>query len=115
MKGNPEEKSAGYIEYSRIYYSEDFGFKIGDEEINDTTIICSIEDDTMTYTVDRGELGKTTVFAVKEDDYVISATVTNTLPDALEEVMTFTFDYDVEGFEKPDLSSYTSVNDEALG
>ena len=68
-----------------------------------------------TYTVDRGELGKTTVFAVKEDDYVISATVTNTLPDALEEVMTFTFDYDVEGFEKPDLSSYTSVNDEALG
>jgi len=110
-----EEKSAGFIEYSRIYYSEDFGFKIGDEEINDTTIICSIEDDTMTYTVDRGELGKTTVFAVKEDDYVISATVTNTLPDVGDEVMTFTFEYDVEGFEKPDLSLYTSANDEAMG
>lgn len=95
-----------YETNSRIYVSGMYGLQVGEDDILTSNITCSIVDEELTLTIDRGNDGKTVLTAVMEDDKVTEASITTLDKEGNETSCTYTFEYDNQYLNKPDISKY---------
>ena len=127
-----KETDEGYADYYYVFDSEDAKYYLVNDDVyddvvlfyyyngiclydsaaeNGATLSCTIEDDTLTFTISAEGETKATLVATKVGDTVSAATYTIT-DEGLTVVMTYSFEYGTADIVEPDLTGFDNSSSE---